>query len=82
MKDNKNSNNIPILGIIIAIILSLVFTFIKTNNVFSKNKIPTEAFKVYLKGEVIGLINSDQELYDYINKMQEELMKKYNVNHV
>ena len=82
MENNKKNNNIPILGIVIAIILSIMFTFFKTNDVFSKIKIPIEAYKVYLKGEVIGLIKSDQELYDYINKMQEELMKKYKVNHV
>ena len=82
MENNKKNNNIPILGIIIALVFSIVFTFFKTNDVFSKIKIPTEAYKVYLKGDVIGLIKSDQELYDYINKMQEQLMNKYKVNHV
>ncbi len=80
--ENKKKSKTPVLGIIISIILSIAFTFLKTNNVLSKTKIPTEAYKVYLEGEVIGLIKSDKELYDYINKMQDELMKKYKVDNV
>ena len=84
-KIENKSNNISfgsILGIMLAIILSLGITFFKTNDVFSKNKTPIEAYKVYLKGESIGLIKSDKELYDYINKMQKELMDKYKVDNV
>ena len=80
--ENKKKSKTPVLGIIISIILSIAFTFFKTNNVLSKTKIPIEAYKVYLEGEVIGLIKSDKELYDYINKMQDELMKKYKVDNV
>lgn len=80
--ENKKKSKTPVLGIIISIVLSIAFTFLKTNNVLSKTKIPTEAYKVYLEGEVIGLIKSDKELYDYINKMQDELMKKYKVDNV
>ena len=82
MESKKKKNGLSILGVIIALILSFVFTFFQTNNVFSKRKIPTEGYKVYLQGNSIGLIKSDLELYDYINKMQEELMKKYNVTNV
>ncbi len=78
----NTSEKYPILGIIIALVLGIIFTFFKTNDVFSKSKIPTESFRVYLKGESIGLIKSDQELYDYINEMQKELMNKYNVDNV
>ena len=78
----NNKSKVPVLGIVFSLILSAFFTFFSSNNVFSKTKIPTEGYKVYLKGEVIGLIKSDKELYDYINKMQEQLMKKYNVNNV
>ena len=79
-KENKSSY--PILEMIFALILSVGITFFNSNNVFSKTKTPIEAYKVYLKGDVIGLIKSDKELYDYINKMQDQLMKKYNVNNV
>ena len=78
----NNKSKVPVLGIVFSLILSAFFTFFSSNNVFSKTKIPTEGYKVYLKGEVIGLIKSDKELYDYINKMQDELMKKYKVDNV
>ena len=65
----NNKSKVPVLGIVFSLILSAFFTFFSSNNVFSKTKIPTEGYKVYLKGEVIGLIKSDKELYDYINKM-------------
>ena len=79
-KENKSSY--PILEIMFALILSIGITFFNSNNVLSKTKTPTEGYKVYLKGDAIGLIKSDKELYDYINKMQDQLMKKYNVNNV
>ena len=80
--NNYNKNNINILGIIVAIFLGIGITFFTTNNVFSKTRMPIEAFKVYLKGESIGLIKSDTELYDYINQMQKEIMNKYKVDNV
>ena len=84
MENNNKTNrkSVNIIGIIFALVLSIIFTFFKTNIVFSKTKTPITAYKVYLKGESIGLIQSDIELYNYINKMQQELMKKYNVSNV
>ena len=81
-KNKKNSQGITIIGIIIALIFSFGITFFKTNNVFSKSNIPVEAYKVYLKGECLGLIKNDEELYKYINKMQKEIMNKYKVDNV
>lgn len=82
MVKNNSKNKFPILGVVIALILGGFLAFYKTNEVFSKDKIPIEAYRVYLKGELIGLIKSDKELYDYINNMQKELMNKYNVKNV
>ena len=79
---DKTSKVGSIFGIIFALILGTACTFFGTSNAFGKTKIPVEAYKVYLNGEVIGLIKSNQELYDYINKMQEQLMKQYKVNNV
>ncbi len=78
----KNNKNIPILGIIIAFVIALLLTYLKTNDVFSKEKTPVEAYRVYLKGESIGLINSETELYAYINEKQQSLKEKYNVENV
>ena len=84
MNDTKK-NNISIgsiIGIFIAFVLSVSIIFFKTNNALGKQNNPVVAYKVYLKGESLGLIKSDTELYEYINKMQSELMKKYKVDNV
>ena len=55
-----------ILGVSISLILSIAITFLTNKNDIFKTQIPTESYQVYLKGEPIGLIKSDTELYDYI----------------
>lgn len=77
-----NSKKNPILGIVISIILSLAIIILTTNNVFGNTKTPIESYRVYLKGESIGLIKSDEELYAYINKKQQSVKDKYNVENV
>lgn len=77
---NKKEN--PILGVIIAIIISFVITFLGTNDVFGNTKTPIEAYRVYLKGETLGLIKSEEELNNYINQKQQSIKEKYNVNQV
>lgn len=71
----------PILGIIISLMLSFIITFF-TNNKVLFAKVPKESYQVYLKGKPIGLIKSETELYDYINKKQQSLKDKYNVSTV
>ncbi len=71
----------PILGIIISLMLSFIITFF-TNNKVLFAKVPMESYQVYLKGKPIGLIKSETELYDYINKKQQSLKDKYNVSTV
>lgn len=86
MNDNlltkKNPNKMSILGIVFSFVLALAIAFFYTNDVFSKTQTPIEAYRVYLKGESLGLIKSDEELYDYINKMQQSIKDKYNVSKV
>lgn len=41
-----------------------------------------EIYQVYLNGNKIGMIADDQELYDLINKKQQDIKKKYNVENV
>ena len=77
-----SKSKIPIIGIVISLIFSGFITFFKMNNVIGKTKIPIESYRVYLKGESIGLIKSDAELYDYINKMQQQVKEKYQVDKV
>ncbi len=40
------------------------------------------AYQIYLNGEVIGLIEDDQELYDLINNEQQEIKDTYSVDNV
>ncbi len=79
---NKETKKLPIVGIVIALVLSLAITFFRANDVFSKTQTPIEAYRVYLKGHAIGLIKSDTELYDYINEMQQEIKEEYHVSNV
>ena len=53
--NNKKNNQIPVLGVVISLVLSLAITFLKTNDVFKDTKNPIEAYRVYLKGESLGL---------------------------
>ena len=74
--NSKNNKGITIVGIIIALFFSVFITFLKTNDVFSKSNVPIEAYRVYLKGESIGLIKSDKELYDLQKQEKLKLREK------
>ena len=82
IKNTNKKAKFPILGVIISFIFAFALTFLGTNDVLGEAKIPVEAYRVYLKGESIGLIKSESELYDYINKMQQAIKDKYNVSKV
>ena len=68
-----------IVFMVFAVILSAGFTVVGTSKSFYD---PTEAYRVYLNGESLGLIKSDKELYDYINSAQEDLKKAYGVDKI
>ena len=64
--------------ILILIIICIMFTM-----GFSKLlSTPKTVYRVYLKGESLGLISSKQKLENYIDKKQAEVKEKYNVNKV
>ena len=60
----------------------LLFSMIITTGFSSFEKTPQVVYRVYLKGKSIGLIESKEELENYINKKQSEIKKKYNVKKV
>ncbi len=64
--------------IILSLMVSLFFTTGFTN--FSGT--PKTAYRVYLKGKTLGLIKSKSEFENYIDKKEEEIKKKYNVDKV
>ena len=83
-------------GIIISGLLTVIISFLltisfitniadekadkKDKEIISNNV--DSIYQVYLDGEKIGLINSEEKLYDLINQEQIEIKKKYNVDHV
>ena len=71
-----------VIWLLIAGILSgLLVTFAKNYN-SDKTKTPTIGYRVYLEGKSIGLIESQDELNEYINKQQEKIKDKYHVDMV
>jgi len=69
---------------IVSIVISLIisFVFIMYDNDKTYNNIPIEAYRVYLDGKTIGLIESKEELERYINSQQESLKEKYKVDKI
>ena len=72
---NKKIRSI-ILFLLIISIIPLTLGFTKTN------KNPRTLYHIYLKGKSIGLIKSQKELEDYINKKQRKTKEKYHVDNV
>ena len=70
--------------IIITIILSLavIVLYFIDKSIDTEIEYANTAYQVYLNGEVIGLIEDDQELYDLINDEQQEIKQLYNVDNV
>ncbi len=69
--------------VIIYTFISLIISFLLVTIGTSKSmKEPQEVYRVYLKGESLGLILSKQDLEKYIDKKQESIKKKYGVGKV
>lgn len=69
-----------ILYIGISLILSFVICFFGLVNV--KSTEPREVYRVYLNGKSIGLIESKEELDNYINNEQQSIKDKYGVDKI
>ena len=65
----------------ILVVIMLLSIFL-TTGFTSFGKTPQNVYRVYLKGKSIGLIESKEDLENYINKKQSEIKKKYNVDKV
>lgn len=75
------NNKISISGIIFGLLVSSLVIYMTLTFEPKKDKI-NEFYQVYLGGQKIGLINSKDELYNLIDKEQEGIKKKYNVDKV
>lgn len=69
-----------IFGGLLTIILFVLVFFIGMDSRMAGN--PILAYQVYLNGEKLGLINSDEELFNLIDTEQSELKNKYGVDKV
>ena len=65
-------------AILIILVLGLTLPFVTAYT----SKTPKELYRVYLKGESIGLIKSKVELENYIDKKQKEIKEKFDVDKV
>lgn len=65
--------------LIVAIVAVSMFVSYFIDKNYSK---ANPVYQVYLNGNKIGLLNSDNDLYDLINDKQQEIKKKYGVDKV
>lgn len=75
------NNKISISGVIFTLLISTLVVYMTLSFEPKKEKI-NEFYQVYLGGQKIGLIYSKDELYNLIDKEQEGIKKKYNVDKV
>ena len=75
------NNKISISGVIFTLLISTLVVYMTLTFEPKKEKI-NEFYQVYLGGQKIGLIYSKDELYNLIDKEQEGIKKKYNVDKV
>ena len=71
-------NNTKYIWIFLAVIASSFVFFIE----YSKYSNPIELYHVYLSGKTIGYIKSKEELDLYIDKQENQIKNKYNVDRV
>ena len=64
------------------ILITLLFACVFTTGFTSIITKPKTVYRVYLKGESLGLINSKKSFEQYIDMKQNEIKEKYNVDKV
>lgn len=64
------------------ILITLIICLVATTGFAKLLRNPRTVYRVYLKGESLGLINSKAQLENYIDKKQEEIKTKYGVDKV
>lgn len=73
--------NKPSIQLILIVILSISSIFLLGFKI-TKNKNPNEIYAVYLEGKKIGTVKSKDEFNAYINKQEEKLKEKYQVEEI
>ena len=66
----------------LSVLLLLVFLTTLSMGAKSIDTVAKKVYRVYLDGKSLGLIESKKDLEEYINKEQESLKQKYNVDKI
>lgn len=66
----------------LTMIIILIFSFFFTTGFTEISEKPESVYRVYLKGKSLGIIKSKKSLENYIDRKQNEIKKKYNVDKV
>ena len=66
----------------IKVLLGIICIYVFTTGFTSFSNKPHDLYRVYLKGQSLGLIESKKELENYIDQEQREIKKRYNVQKV
>lgn len=67
---------------ILVSIISIAFVICLGFNDKITNNNPTTAYNVYVDGEKIGTVESEEKLNEYINNQEEKLMEKYEIDKI
>lgn len=78
MANKKNKLSIKVILVAILAISSVFLLGFK----ITENKTPNEMYVVYLDGKKIGTVKSKDEFNEYINKQEEKLKEKYQVDEI
>ena len=68
-------------NILISLISIAFVGFLGFNDKITNNN-PTTAYNVYVDGEKIGTVESEEKLNEYINNQEEKLMEKYDIDKI
>ena len=80
MVTKKQNNNFK-LSYIIVIILVGVLVFGLGFTTYTKKE-PKDVYKVYIDGDVIGTISSEEDFNNFINEKEKQVKEKYKVDKV
>lgn len=75
-----NKKSIYWSGVLVIILASLIFILGTDRKSYKEH--PDTVYQVYLKGQKLGVIESEKALYDLIDKEQKSLKKEYNVDKI
>lgn len=74
------NNRFRVSYMIVIILVGILAFYLGFSN--QNNNVPSTVYQVYLDGNVVGTVNDQDKLEEYINKKEEAVKKKYGVKKV